>query len=83
MRKLRQFLKNYEKDLPMIFIVSEVKLDRKITNVAVKSELMKHLWIECKVSQHKKCERCWNYRESVGTNKEHPLICDRCVTAIQ
>ncbi len=81
--ELRQFLKNYEKDLPMIFIVSEVKLDKKITNVAVKSELMKHLWIECKVSQHKKCERCWNYRESVGTNKEHPLICDRCITAIQ
>ena len=81
--ELRQFLKNYEKDLPMIFIVSEVKLDKKITNVAVKSELMKHLWIECKVSQHKKCERCWNYRESVGTNEEHPLICDRCVTAIQ
>jgi isoleucyl-tRNA synthetase len=81
--ELRQFLKNYEKDLPMIFIVSEVKLDKKITNAAVKSELMKDLWIECKVSQHKKCERCWNYRESVGTNEEHPLICDRCVTAIQ
>ncbi|HHT9148137.1 MAG TPA: isoleucine--tRNA ligase [Candidatus Wujingus californicus] len=81
--ELRQFLKNYEKDLPMIFIVSEVKLDKKITNAAVKSELMKDLWIECEVSQHKKCERCWNYRESVGTNEEHPLICDRCVTAIQ
>uniref|UniRef100_UPI004029D2EB isoleucine--tRNA ligase n=1 Tax=Candidatus Wujingus californicus TaxID=3367618 RepID=UPI004029D2EB len=81
--ELRQFLKNYEKDLPMIFIVSEVKLDKKITNAAVKSELTKDLWVECKVSQHKKCERCWNYRESVGTNEEHPLICDRCVTAIQ
>ena len=81
--ELRQFLKNYEKDLPMIFIVSEVKLDKKITNAVVKSELMNDLWIECKVSQHKKCERCWNYRESVGTNEEHPLICDRCVTAIQ
>ena len=81
--ELRQFLKNYEKDLPMIFIVSEVKLDKKITNAVVKSELMNDLWIECKISQHKKCERCWNYRESVGTNEEHPLICDRCVTAIQ
>ena len=81
--ELRQFLKNYEKDLPMIFIVSEVKLDKKITNAVVKSELMNDLWIECKVSQHKKCERCWNYRESVGTNEEHPLICDRCVAAIQ
>ncbi|MCK6467989.1 MAG: isoleucine--tRNA ligase [Candidatus Brocadia sinica] len=80
---LWQFLKSYEKDLPMILIVSEVKLDRNITSGAVKGELTGNLWIECSVSQHKKCERCWNLRESVGTVKEHPTICARCVTALQ
>ena len=30
----------------------------------------------------KKCERCWNYRESVGTISEFPSICDRCGEAL-
>ena len=78
-----QFLKSYENDLPMIFIVSEVRLDRNSTPKAVKGELTQELWIECSVSQHKKCERCWNFRESVGLHKDHPTICDRCIRAIQ
>ncbi len=30
-------------------------------------------------SAHKKCSRCWHYREDVGGNKEHPGLCSRCV----
>src|SRR3989304_7003949 len=66
---LWQFLKSYENDLPMIYIVSEVRLDKNSTPKAVKGELTHDLWIECNVSQHKKCERCWNFRERVGLKK--------------
>jgi isoleucyl-tRNA synthetase len=31
-------------------------------------------------SAHKKCERCWHYREDVGSNDAHPTICGRCVS---
>jgi isoleucyl-tRNA synthetase len=31
-------------------------------------------------SRHPKCERCWHYREDVGTNAEHPGLCGRCVS---
>ncbi len=31
-------------------------------------------------SPHKKCERCWHYREEVGTHGEHPTICGRCIS---
>ena len=31
-------------------------------------------------SQHAKCSRCWHYRADVGTNAEHPTICERCTT---
>jgi isoleucyl-tRNA synthetase len=27
-----------------------------------------------------KCERCWHYREDVGTATEYPTICGRCVS---
>ena len=37
------------------------------------------LCIECVPSSHKKCIRCWHHRKEVGTNTEHPEICDRCV----
>ena len=30
-------------------------------------------------SNHQKCERCWHYREDVGTHAEHPTLCGRCV----
>ena len=31
-------------------------------------------------SPHQKCERCWHYREEVGTHAEHPTLCGRCVS---
>jgi isoleucyl-tRNA synthetase len=33
-----------------------------------------------KKSSHKKCSRCWHYREDVGENEEHPKLCGRCVS---
>jgi len=33
-----------------------------------------------KASAHKKCDRCWHYREDVGADAEHPSICGRCVS---
>ena len=30
-----------------------------------------------------KCERCWNYRQAVGTFPDHPTLCDRCVEAVR
>jgi isoleucyl-tRNA synthetase len=29
-----------------------------------------------------KCDRCWNYSDKVGLSPEHPLLCERCVEAI-
>jgi isoleucyl-tRNA synthetase len=36
-------------------------------------------------SDHKsytKCDRCWNYSTHVGESAEHPLLCERCVSAL-
>jgi isoleucyl-tRNA synthetase len=29
-----------------------------------------------------KCDRCWNYSDTVGKISEHPIVCDRCVDAL-
>jgi isoleucyl-tRNA synthetase len=31
-------------------------------------------------SAHKKCERCWHYREDVGHDAAHPELCGRCTS---
>lgn len=29
-----------------------------------------------------KCDRCWNYSTHIGESSEHPIICERCVEAL-
>jgi len=70
------FLKSYERDLPTLFIVSQVKL---IENGEGRGPLS----ITATKSAYGKCERCWNYREAVGTHAAHPTLCDRCLEAVR
>jgi len=37
------------------------------------------LQIQVTASTHQKCARCWHYTADVGSNAEHPEICQRCV----
>jgi isoleucyl-tRNA synthetase len=30
-----------------------------------------------------KCQRCWNYRPTVGQSSRHPQLCNRCVIVVQ
>jgi len=34
-------------------------------------------------ASHAKCERCWNYRPTVGESARHPSLCQRCVRVIE
>jgi isoleucyl-tRNA synthetase len=33
-------------------------------------------------STHAKCERCWNYRDTVGQDADHPTLCERCARVV-
>ncbi|PWB61292.1 MAG: hypothetical protein C3F16_08610, partial [Betaproteobacteria bacterium] len=41
------------------------------------------LAVRVTASSHGKCERCWHYRQDVGADARHPLICGRCVANIE
>jgi isoleucyl-tRNA synthetase len=30
----------------------------------------------------KKCIRCWKYWDQVGSNAEHPELCERCTKVV-
>jgi len=34
-----------------------------------------------KASGHK-CERCWHYETDIGSHREHPTLCGRCVAVL-
>jgi len=39
--------------------------------------------IHVEKSVHEKCTRCWHLREDVGSHKEHPDLCGRCVENVE
>ncbi len=59
-------------DLRFAMITSSTKVYKVASEVEQK--------ILVKPSPYKKCDRCWHYREDVGSDAEHPSICGRCVS---
>lgn len=81
-KELHDLIKPYEKDLAMIFIVSEVRLNETKLPDAVQGLSMKELWMKATVSGNEKCGRCWNYRDSVGADSGFATLCDRCAKIV-
>jgi len=77
-------LRPYQDFLHSLFIVSHVEL-RGVDHVPelLMSDLSDGFGVEVVKADSKKCQRCWNYREAVGMDKEHPTLCDRCLEAIR
>lgn len=73
-----EFLKQYLQDLAAFFIVSDVEL-RLVHHLPLNPDFS----ITVERATGAKCERCWNYRQAVGTVPDHPTLCDRCVEAVR
>jgi len=71
-------------ELRYLFITSEVELVE--SNVVIAglpySYESPELAIGVVKADGQKCDRCWNYSTHVGEAIEHPLICERCVSAV-
>jgi len=67
-------------DLRSILIISRASLvnDAKPEG-AFESQEVKDLFILVEPADGEKCERCWIYEPTVGTNSKHPTICNRCL----
>jgi isoleucyl-tRNA synthetase len=78
---LLRFLKEAQKELPMLFIVSQVEVSDSFSD-EVKETPLGRLSVEIIRAAGIKCERCWNYSLHVGKNNEHPLLCERCLPVV-
>ncbi len=83
--KFFRFLKGNLSLLISVFIVSDVSVEKPTTNALgiLRCPDIPHLGIKVERIDFPKCERCWNYRSSVGKNIEHPKICQSCVEVLK
>lgn len=72
--ELFDLLDRYRDQLPAIFIVSQVSLERSDTG---------ELQVEVQHADGKKCERCWNWSDTLGQDPRFPTLDARCVRQIE
>ncbi len=70
---LGRLLADYRRDLPMLFIVSQVDL-RQGDGAEVR--------VKVERADGVKCERCWKYTTDVGSDARWPTICAACAAAV-
>ena len=83
---LRGFLEKHLKDLSFACIISDAKI---MTGNFAGAEPVDwldgespSLAVEVLKADGRKCERCWNFRGSVGQHSLHPTLCTRCFEAV-
>ncbi|AOE50100.1 isoleucine--tRNA ligase [Kangiella sediminilitoris] len=74
--ELYSVLSKLEDELRFVFITSQARL---VNDTDGEETEIEGLRLTVQASDAEKCERCWHYREDVGSNPEHPTICSRCV----
>ncbi|MFW8592383.1 isoleucine--tRNA ligase [Glaciecola sp. 2405UD65-10] len=73
-------LSQLEDELRFVLITSEAvvkPLESKTDEASATSE--EGLFVLVEKSSDEKCTRCWHHKPEVGTNAEHPELCNRCI----
>lgn len=83
---VHDLLDRYIDDLEEIFAVSKVRLnppDSPVPDGVQESDSVEGLVIEIRRIAGEKCERCWIYSDTVGTNEQYPALCYRCIAMLE
>ena len=76
---LRAVLEAHREDLRALLIVSYVRIvDEKAIGEAFRSSEIAGLAVSVGRATGEKCNSCWIYSETIGSDAEHPTICARC-----
>lgn len=74
-----ELLKANIDELNSVFIVSETEVVNG-DGGEYKGELV---GVTVSHAHGEKCERCWSYSDTVGTDSEHPTLCSRCASILK
>jgi isoleucyl-tRNA synthetase len=70
-----ELLGEFRDSLRYLFIVSDAVITDNIDEAGVFSGDFR---VKALKAPGKKCSRCWNYSEKVGSFEDHPELCERC-----
>jgi isoleucyl-tRNA synthetase len=71
---LYPLLEEYARELPGLFIVSQVALEPGAADAEV--------GVKVERAAGQKCERCWKYTTDVGSNPKYPTACAACAGVV-
>ena len=54
-----------------------------VSQIEIKTSASADIQIHVAHADGKKCERCWHWETDIGSNPDHPTICDQCVAAVK
>ena len=77
----KEFLDGCGQDLAKLFIVSSVDVQTG-EGEGDSYEALGGVKIAVSHMEGEKCERCWIYDPTVGSNAEHPTLCARCASVL-
>jgi isoleucyl-tRNA synthetase len=78
---LGELLQEFERELPALFIVSQVEL--AAPPACGDGAGAAGLAVDVQRAHGLKCERCWNYSTRVAESAEYPTVCERCIAALE
>jgi isoleucyl-tRNA synthetase len=73
-----EYFQKIKEVLEQSLIVSKVSLEKVSDVSAGVSDEFAKTSIVVKKADGQKCARCWNYKQDVGHNTDHPTLCGRC-----
>jgi isoleucyl-tRNA synthetase len=71
-----RYLEGLKDDLAEMFKVSRVSIE-------IKEGLAEEVSFSIQKADGAKCVRCWNWSSTVGSDNEHPDICEKCIRQIR
>ncbi|MEW6426206.1 MAG: isoleucine--tRNA ligase [Bacillota bacterium] len=91
--ELYDFLRQSLNDLPVIFIVSAVSLQRAQEKTGAENKPngekvlpaleIPELLVGVRRAPGEKCVRCWKYSQDIGRDAGHPALCPRCAEVVR
>jgi isoleucyl-tRNA synthetase len=76
---LRAYLQRLQPDLAFALVVSQVRVTASLPSGGQAPSL----GIRVLRAEGEKCVRCWNFSTAVGSNAQHPQLCEKCIEAIR
>lgn len=77
-----RILKAVESNLANLLIVSQAVVVEALDGGTTATG-REDLKVTVKAAEGHKCERCWIYSDTVGSDEEHPTLCARCASVLK